>query len=477
MITRVPLPEFRPDQSVNSGVLLTCENVYPALDGYRPLRQLNALTNALDEPFFGGYSAIASDGDAYFLAGTASDLYSLTSAGAWTSLVSGLSVTQRWRFAQFGDFVVAVNGAATQEVDLDAGTAAAIAGAPTFTSIAVVGDYVVGGQPDGDINKVRWSSFRDHTAWVNGTNQAGEQPMLTGGAVQFIAGGEYGIILQRERLVRMTRTGDATAPFQFDEISVNYGCADGATVAQSGRTIFFYSDRGFMALEDGQALRNIGSEKVDRAFAKAINRDKLNTLYTAVDPENKIVMWGVPGSPGQLWIYNFELDRWSTGELPFAGIFPGFTTSFTTDDLASLGFTDVDDVGLGELLVDDARWSGGAPRLYFFDLERKAGTLTGDTLAADFELGYNELAPTRQARMRAIRPITDAISGMTARVNAKQRIGDPNDIFTTATLRPSGVMAVRSKGRYHKPQITVDAGTDWTYFQALDIEFEQGGIR
>ena len=477
MIKRIPLPEFRPDQSVNSGVLLTCDNVYPAMDGYRPVRALQALTDALDEPFLGGYSAIASDGDAYFLAGTASDLYSLTSAGAWNSLVTGLSITGRWRFAQFGDYVVAVNGAATREVDLNAGTTATIAAAPTFTSVAVVGDYVVGGQPDGDINKVRWSAFRDHTAWTNGTDQAGEQPMLTGGAVQYIAGGEYGIILQRERIVRMTRTGDAAAPFQFDEISVNYGCADGATVAQSGRTVFFYSDRGFMGLDDGQVLRNIGSEKVDRAFADTVSRNSLNTIYTAVDPQNKIVVWGVPGSPGQLWIYNFELDRWSTGTLSFSGIFPGFTTSYTTDDIASLGYTYTDDAVLGTMLVDDPSWSGGAPRLYLIDTARKAGTLTGSTLAADFEMGYNEIIPGRQARVRSIRPVTDAISGMTARINAKLRMGDPNDIFSTTTLRTSGVMPVRSKGRYHKPQIEVAAATDWTYFQAIDVEFEQGGVR
>lgn len=477
MIKRIPLPEFRPDQSVNSGVLLTCKNVFPALDGYRPIKALQTLTDALDEAFLGGYSAIASDGDAFFLAGTASDLYSLTSAGAWNSLVTGLSITNRWRFAQFGDFVVAVNGSTTREVDLNAGTASVISAAPTFTSVTVVGDYVVGGQPNGDINKVRWSAFRDHTAWTNGTDQAGEQPMLTGGAVQFVAGGEYGIILQRERIVRMTRTGDSLAPFQFDEISVNYGCADGATVAQSGRTIFFYSDRGFVALDDGQVLKNIGSGKVDRAFAGAVDRNSLGTIYTAVDPQNKLVVWGVPGEPGQLWIYNFELDRWSTGELSFTGIFPGFTTSFTTDDLASLGYTYTDDAVLGTILVDDPRWSGGSPRLYFISSDRKGGTLTGSALAADFELGYNEIIPGRQARVRSLRPITDANTGMTAKVNAKLRMGDPNDIFSTSTLRTSGVMAVRAKGRYHKPQITVAAATDWTYFQAIDVEYTQGGIR
>jgi hypothetical protein len=474
MILRIPLPEYRPDQSVHSGVLVTAENVFPAADGYRPVNDITALTDALTGTFQGGSSAIALDGDAYLLAGTGTDLYSLDADGSWTSLIGSLTVPLRWRFTQFGNYVVAVNGADTLEVDLDAATATAISGAPTFTSIAVVGDYVVGGQPNGDINKVRWSAFRDHTGWTNGTDQAGELEMLTGGSVQYIAGGEYGIILQRERIVRMTRTGDATAPFQFDEISVNYGCADGATVAQAGRTIFFYSDRGFVALDDGQALRNIGSEKVDRTFAASISRDALSTIYTAIDPQNKLVFWGIPGSPGTLWIYNFELDRWATAQINFTGIFPGFTTSVKLDDLDGLGYTDLDTMTIS---LDDPRWSGGNPRLYLIDEDSKAGVLSGDTLAADIELGYTEISEGRRARVRNVRPITDATGGLTVKLNCKARMGDANNIKTATSLRASGIMPIRNAGRYTRTSLLVAGGTVWNYLQGLEIEFEPGGER
>jgi hypothetical protein len=64
----------------------------------------------------------------------------------------------------------------------------------------------------------------------------------------------------------MERTGDATAPFQFPEITPNFGCASSGSIAQAGRTIFFFSDRGFVALDDGTALRPIGNEKFDQSF-------------------------------------------------------------------------------------------------------------------------------------------------------------------------------------------------------------------
>lgn len=470
----IPLPEFAPDQSIHSNVLLTCDGVYPAKDGYRPVQDVTPLSDALAADFQGGISAISADGSSYLLAGTAAGLYRLQSDETWSTLVTALSISGRWRFAQFGNYVVAVNGSDTREVDLAAGTASIIAAAPSATSICVVGDHVVLGQPGGAINSVKWSAFADHTGWIDATNQAGSQPMQTGGAVMGLAGGEYGIILQRERIVRMQRTGDDEAPFEFAEISANYGCANGSTIAQAGRTVFFYSDRGFMALDDGAALRRIGSEKVDRAFAALVNRDDLIRIYTAIDPQNAIVIWGVPGNPGKLWIYNWELDRWATASIGFSGLFPGFTTSIGLDDLPSLGYTNIDTMAIS---LDDPRWSGGNPRLYVVDENREVGVLNGDTLTATLELGYYELTKGRRARIRKIRPVSDAIEGFAVRVNCKARMGDLDDIETSGTLNPSGVIPIRNSGRYSKISLEIAGGTDWTLIQSLEVECEAGGRR
>lgn len=475
MISRIPLPAYMPDQSNNSGVLLTAKNVYAAQDGYRSVRDVEELTDALAASFQGGASAIGSDGSAYLLAGTATGLYDLsTVAGSWTALLTGLSITGRWRFAQFGDFSVAVTGSTTYEVDLLAGTASALAGAPSGTSVAVIGDHVVIGQAGANILKVQWSAFRDHTGWTDAVDQAGSQVMQTGGKVQFIAGGEYGIVLQRERIMRMTRTGDSLAPFQFDEISSNFGCAAGSTVAQSGRTVFFRSDRGFVAIDDGQVLRKIGSEKVDRTFDEIVARDDLENIYTAVDPQNNLVMWLVPGSPGSMWTYNFELDRWTVIEFKSKGLFPGFTTSVSLDDFPSIGITNLDTLATS---LDDPRWSGGNPRLYVVTIGDKVGTLTGDTLAAELVLGNSELIPGRQALVRGVRPIWDGTSGITLALTGKARLGDTGTTRNAATYRATGMMPVRVKGRHVSSKTNIAAATTWKYIQGLEIEYEQGGRR
>ena len=473
MRLKLPLPPFAPDQTVNSGALLVAEGVFPRIDGYGSVGSIVAVSDALGATFQGGYSAIGSDGTAYLLAGTGAALRKLNADGSWTSLVSGLTVSSRWKFAQFRDVAVSVNGTATRVLDLLLGTDSALAGAPVGTSVCVVGDHVVIGQADGYNNRVAWSAFDNHAGWTYGVDQSGFQPMNTGGTVMGLAGGEYGIILQRERIVRMSLTGDADAPFQFDEISSNFGCAAGSTIAQAGRSVFFRSDRGFMALDDGQSLRPIGSEKVDRSFDREVSRDDLERVFTAVDPQNKLVMWGVPGAPGKLWIYNFELDRWSTVSLAFSGLMPGFTTSIGLDDLSVI-YPNLDTM---PYTLDDPRWTGGNPRLYLFDNGGFLGTLAGDTLPARLDMGYVELTAQRRARLASVRPVCDATSGCTLVVNAKARLGDVGTTKTASTLRASGIIPVRAAGRYMSVSLRIAAGTDWDYIQALEFEVEAGGER
>lgn len=471
MKASVALPPYLPDQTVNSGVLLRADNVYPAVDGYRPVKQFSSLSEALDEPFQGGGSFISSSDSAFLLSGTESDLYRLDS-GAWNSLVTGLSITGRWRFSQFGDFVVAVNGSDTREVDLIAGTDSVLADAPSGNSIAVVRDFVVIGRADNDISMVKWSAFNDHTGWTAGVDQSGFQPMLSGGAIMGVAGGEYGIILQRFRIVRMTYTGDDFV-FQFDEITPNVGCASAASIAQAGRSVFFLSDRGFMAMEDGSQVRPIGNEKVDRTFQAEVPRDDYERIHAAVDPQNTLVMWGIPGTPGKVWIYNWVLDRWATVIAPFSGIFPGFTASLSLEALSAI-YPDLDAMPYS---LDDPRFAGGEPRMYIVNNDGELGTWAGETMACRMDMGFAEYAKGRKARVRGVRPITDATNGVTVTMDARARLGDAENISTVATMRSSGLMPIRTSGRYIKTSLQYAEGTVWSYVQAFEVDYEMGGER
>lgn len=468
MFQRIDLPAYVPDQSINSGVLSVAENVYRAIDGYRPVRAFLSGSDALPDTFQGGGAFISTGGTSYLLAGTASTL-SRYSAGGWVDLLDSLSIAERWRFVQFGDYVIAVNGGTTQVVDLNAGTAGDLTDAPTGTSVAVVGDYVVIGQADGDILKIQWSGFNNHTQWTPGVDQSGFQPMLTGGEVMGVAGGEYGVILQRERMVRMSRTGDSEAPFQFDEITPNIGCASKGSIAQAGNLVFFLSDRGFMACEAGQIPNPIGNEKVDRSFQSEVPRDDWSRIYAAVDPRRTLVWWMLPGVPGKVWIYNWTLQEWSTATFNCGGLFSGYTSSVDTDNT---GITDID---ASPYTVDDPRFSGGAPRLFVVQ-DDQIGTMEGETLQSKIWMGFVEFVKDSVARLRSVRPVGDMTTASCV-LDVRQRLGDGENLKTAGAIRDSGIMPVRASGKYVATRLTIPAGTRWGYIRALEYELDAGGAR
>jgi len=468
---RYPFPAYLPDQ-LPRDVLTVATNVLPAANGYRPVRSITAISEPLAAAFRGGGAFIATTGDTALLAGTANGLERFT-GGSWNVLLTAMSVPSRWRFAQFGDFVVAVNGVDTKQVDLLSGAASDLTDCPSANGVAVVGDYVVITQAGGDKLLVKWSGFNDHTKWTAGVDQSGFQPMLTGGEVKGIVGGEYGVILQRFRLVRMERTGDDKAPFAFPEITTNVGCASSGSIAQAGRTVFFLSDRGFMALEDGQALRPIGNEKFDQSFRDTVGQDDYEKMYAAVDPKRSLVLWGIPGTPGRIWVYNWVLDRASTIELPFSGFFGGYESSLSLEDVAAL-YPDLDTMPYP---LDDPRFQGGDPRLYVATRANEIGALAGPNMQATLSYGWQAPADPDVARVQAVWPMSDATDGITVSIDARQQMGGPLGIVTEGNMQPSGRVPIRARGKYLAITLGYAAGTRWTYSQGFDLEFSQGGAR
>ena len=473
MLSNLALAEYLPDQSNPGGGLQSVQSAIPIVGGYGPVKAPYAISTALPAAFKGGGSFIANDGSSYMLVGTATGLVKYAGSG-WTNLVTGMTVTGQWRFTKFGDFVVGVNGALTKVSALagGVGTTTTLAGAPVGVAICTVGDYVVIAQGTNDLTGIYTSGFNNHTDWDVATGTATFQPMLTGGEVMGLAGGEYGIILQRQRVVRMTRTGDTTAPFQYDEISANVGCASKGSVASYGRTVFFLSDRGFVALDDGQIVRPIGSEKVDRTFQSRVPRGDYERIFSAIDPERKLVYWMVPGSPAYVLIYSFALDRWGEASFAADGLFSGFTSSIDLETLA-VTYPDLDAMTIS---LDDPRWRGGSPAMYVVQ-NGTIGTFDGINLAARFTTSFAEVAAGRVTRAWALRPVSDGTTGDAIVLDMRARIGDVAARVSASALRSSGVMPVRASGRYTQLEWTKAEGAVWTYAQGVVMEYEAGGGR
>lgn len=376
----------------------------------------------------------------------------------------------RWNFTQFGDDIVIATGGAPLKYNLLLDTAVELGGTPPTADLcATVRDFVVFGRVNSNNQLIGWSGQGDCEEWTGGVNGSGEQPLYSGGKVMGLVGGEYGLILQRFAVKRMSYTGDNNLPFQFDDISTNYGCIAEGSIATAGRLTFFYSDRGFVVC-DGTDVKPIGAEMYDAWFRARYAETDLENMWAAIDPVRTLVIWSMPGA---LLMYNWMLSRPTLVELPVKAIFNSFSEATTLGDLDGL-YGDLDAVPYS---LDDPRFSGGSPRLTVVHFDGRFGVLTGDNLAATFETPFIELANSRTARLKFVRPVTDAIEGLTLTADSRQRLGDASNGETFTALHASGDMPVRIAARSAKLTLDIAAGTAWDYAQGLELEFMVGGRR
>lgn len=468
MLKRVAFGPLAPDLPPSDAVE-EAENVIPHPNGYGPVGSFQALTPVL-AGFRGGAAFLASDGLSSFLSGTATDLWRYSS-GAWASVLGSLTAT-RWRFAQFGDNVIATNGAAPVSYDLSSGTAAALAGSPPVSDmVTTVRDFVVVAGDPALRQRVTWSGLNDSTEWTPTENQSDFQDLPDGGEIMGLAGGEYGIVLQRNAIKRMSYEGEPIV-FRFDEISANIGCMSKGSVAQAGRLVFFLSERGFMQC-DGNDAKPIGTERIDRTFFKSYAREEIeNNLYAAIDPRRFQVVWSMPGRPGTAWVYNWILDRWTTINTSLKGVFSGFTANVSLEGVDTLYPGGIDTVPVS---LDDPIFAGGNPLFLVCNADDVIGTLSGSNLAASITLADMEVEPGR-VRVRRCRPITDA-EAVNVSINGRPRAGAPNDVKAAGSMRRNGDVPIRVNARIMNTTIAIPAAEVWTYLQGIDFEYESAGTR
>lgn len=463
-------------KSGNPDILTVASGVYPMEDGYRPVGQFVSLYGNLGSLPKGAATFTSAQGASYIIAGTAMSLLKAES-GAWTTLATGFSLltANRWRFAQFGGIAIATNGTdAMQKIDLATGTVTPLGGnPPKFETLAVVKDFLVGGVRNGNVMQMGWSGINDAEWWTTGQRQADRQVLPSGGRINGILSGEYGVILQRDRICRMDYVG-GNVIFEINEVSSNIGCVSVHSVAQWGTLGFFLSDEGFM-MWDGQQPVPIGRELIDRTFAAQYGVESWETMSTAIDPENGIVMWSMAD---KVWIYSWIFRKWATIPIASSIIFSGVTKALTIDEQdTAVGALDDNIDGAGLTSLDNTLFKGGSPLLYVFNSSNVLGEFSGTPFAATFTGTDLELFQGKRACLRSARPDCDATAGLTLTFLARQRLGDAGATVTASAIQTSGNMPVRVSGRFLRPTLAIAAGTTWSFAKGLEFTGQPGAGR
>ena len=473
MEQRLTFGEWLPDQPGISGALQTANNVVAQVIGYGPFPEpvdLSASASEnLNSVFAGEFGATSN-----IFAGGNSKLFKFDSSDLSMDNVSktgGYTGSQPWRFTQFGKVVLAANGAEKlQAWTLGTSTAFAdvAAAAPIASYVSVVRDFVVCANIASYPNRVQWSDINDETDWTSGgASQSDYQDIPDGGNIKGITGGEFGIILLERSIVRMSYIG-APLFFQFDTISRSLGCYEQGSVAQYGPLTFFLSDDGFYVC-DGQSVKPIGAEKVDRWFFDDADPSNIDKMSTAVDPIRKTVSWCYPNTrAGQtILIYNWQVQRWTYVDTTVDYIASAATPGVTLEGLDTYSAS----IDALETSLDSRAWLGGK---YVFAgaSGAKLVTFTGPSLSALFETG--DFVAGQNSVVRLARPQVDNGSASVA-IASRDRLDDIISFGTSSAADSDNRVSLRSFGKYHRLRVTPSGS--WTTAVGVDVDTTQAGRR
>lgn len=479
---------WRPDNALlNSPYASDIKNVLCAEASYLPFPQLRPFSQAVPAQPLGGITVRDNSGGVHIFVGTATKLYKLNTATlAWTDVSKpattyAATADNRWRFKQYGNYVVAVNiNNDPQVYQLNSSTTFDdLAGNPPRAKhIAVCGDFLC----LMDDTTFYWSEVDDISVWSGGN--AGSQSFPDGGIIQGATDTTNPVIFQKAAIRWAQFIPGSTEVFSFQKRHDQRGCASPYSICTRGEFTFFADVGAFYQINsDGSQILPIGFEKVDRTFFGDISGPALTTIFGEIDPFYPRVYFAVARGNSEstlfngLLVYDWQIGEWTQIETSASIYFPlpSGTIGYTLEGLDAIG-----DLESLPYSLDSKVWQGGAPVMAAIDADFKLGFFQGG--AAEATLVTQEMGDTAGGRQRLSQatPIVDVdnLWKITVSVGARFR---RSDAFVWGAERvPSsntGVVQVRSRAGYHKFKLRIEAEASWSHAQGIDVTATSAGLR
>jgi hypothetical protein len=470
---KIPLGEWLPDQPGVTGAITDAKNCYPVTNGYAPFPSEADYSDAAAQDLLITFAGKYAGATNLFAAG-ATQVYKFDSADASLDALTttGYTAVESWDATQFGAKMILANGQnklQAYEIGVSTYFADLAAAAPTAKFVTVVRDFVVAANDGSDTNKVYWSDINDETDWTPGAaSQSDIQIIPDGGDITGLAGGEYGLIFLERAIYRMSYSGSPFF-FQFDAISRSLGCISNGSIAQYGGITYFLADDGFYAC-DGQSVKPIGSEKVNRwFFDNAIPGEVQTGTSSTVDPIRKLVIWKFNTTFGgkYLLVYSIDLNKWSYVETTATSVAFVLTPSATLEQVDNYN-SNIDAL---EIPLDSRVFSGGQ-LLFAGVVGAKIVAFSGQPKTAQITTG--DIAEGRST-VTLVRPTVDNGSGLVA-ISSRDLLNEVVEFGSNASADAENRISVRSNGEYHRLRLT-PTGDSWKTAVMLEIDIVKQGNR
>lgn len=505
----IPFGEWQPDQPEfrNPGSAQIINAIPRTNQSYGPIRSLARYsTNAMTARCQGAFAGIDSSGNVKLYTADADDLYEFESGASTFTNVSSSAGAYAcpedafWAFEQFGQKIYTTNITDGIQVKDFADPAFSLlaAAAPKAKYLAVVRNFMVAGfTDDADYGtqpqRVWWSAIDNPASWPTpGTSAAlsvqsdFQDLMGRHGWLQGIVpnvGYSDAVVLMERAIYRMQYQGSPTI-FRFDPAEGVRGTPAPYSIVQLGATVFYWGEDGFYAFDGSNSLP-IGAEKVDRFFQEDVDYTYFSRMCGAVDPVNKIVIWGYPrsGSSGNLTgviAYSPVAQRWARIEgLEFEYIARMLSIGYSLEGLAAI-FPDLDAMAVS---LDSRAWTGGKILIAAFDTSHYLSFFTGSPLAATLDTPEVQLNPNGRTLVYNTRPGVEQTQDQaqnlgTVTVGSREQTQVSAEYETAVSVNSMhGTAPQHRSARLHRFRVQTETDALWNHAYGVEVEFSPMGAR
>lgn len=397
-----------------------------------------------------------------------------------TSTYTALSASAQWRFAQFGNLVIAVQAnAAPQVFDLSSSSAFSDLGGspPQAAYVDIVGRFVVLSGLLSNPYRIQWSGLNAVTTWTSGVNSSDYQDLPDGGIVRGVAGGEFGTIFQDQAIRRMSYVPGSPLIFQIERVTQDKGLYAPYSIIRAGERIFFYAGQGFHVIAPGGLPEQIGRERVDRTFLTDLDKGSLQLFMGAADPRSTRVYWAYKSVSGtankydKIIGYDYALDRWFMLSISGEYLLGVSQTGLTLENLDSIS-SSIDAL----TLTLDAYATAVQPEIAQFDGSHYLGFFRGSNLEATLE-SAEQGTDGQRITIRGFRPVTDAGS-FYGSVSYRDTLAD-TAVSTSEIARNTrtGRCDLMKSTRYSRFKQRVPSAETWTYSAGFEPDLTTEGMQ
>lgn len=410
----VDLDEFAPDFDQSTlGVISDVSGIYHDVSGWAacPSRSDPGF-DALAAECVGAATVKLLDGSRRMFAGTAAKLYEI-SGTTWADVSRAGDYTSslNWRYTQFGNASLAVNGVAPVQQSITSGAFADIAGAPAakyidavsgFVMLASTTDGTFGDNPDG------WwccalNNQADWTPSIATQSARGRIIDSPGGATGLRRLGDD-FVFYKEDAMYVGRYQGPPIIWSWERVPGDIGTVSGDSVVVVGTVHYFLSNQGFYIF-DGSIPRPIGAQ-IRSWFADRLNPQYKNTVKALHDTSRNLIYWfyvsnaASDDNPDECVTYNYRTNKWGRNNQTITAVLNAISSPITYDSLGAL-YSTYDD--LPEIPYDSSFWTNtdSAPgvfgtdnKLYFLAGEPGAASITTGVMGNDINLSVvNHVVP------------------------------------------------------------------------------------